>query len=62
MCRNINVHGLLATVIVPEVCDNVHVFGTAHNVTVGVEKAPEWSCMLDVYQQTDILNYKTAVL
>ena len=47
MCRNINVHGFLAAVIVPEVCDNVHVFGTAHNVTVGVEKADERSCVLD---------------
>jgi hypothetical protein len=67
MCRNINVHVLLATVIAPEVCNNVHVFGTAHNVTVGVEKAPERSCVLGVSQETgrfrinNILNYKTAV-
>ena len=67
MCRNINVHVLLATVLVPEVCNNVHVFGIAHNVTVGVERAPETSCVLGVSQKTgivriiNILNYKIAV-
>ena len=67
MCRNINVHVLLATVILPEDCNNVHVFGTARNVTVGVERAPEMSCVLDVSQQTgsfrinNILNYKIVV-
>ena len=66
MCRNINAHVLLPTVVVPEVCDNAHVFATAHNVTAGVEKAPERSCVLGVSQQTgsapinDILNYKIA--
>jgi len=58
---------LLVTVIVPEVCNNVHVFGTAHNMTVEVERAPERSCVLGVSQQTgsvrvnNILNYKIAV-
>jgi len=67
MCRNINVHVLLATVIVPEVCNNVHVFCTAHNVTVGVEKAPERLCVLGVSRQTgsfrinNAVNDKTAV-